>query len=215
MHYVYMIVNLVNWKTYVGITTNPSLRWWKHRNGLGSRLVKAAIAKYGSENLRFAVIYKSADRACVEWMERQAIGELKTEAPHGYNRNPGGGGSPVGVKQSAAIVAKRAAANRGKKRTHDFGQRMSAINSGRQRTAEVRQRMSQSRKGHPGYQRQRETTSRIKSRPVMVDGSTYASLKSASEQTGLSYSSLKKRFRRYDEANSFPTGWSYLLPRMS
>jgi len=169
-----------------------------------------AIAKYGIENFRFAVIFKSLDRACVEWMERQAIAELRTEAPHGYNRNPGGGGPPVGIKQSAAAVAKRAAANRGKKREPGFGRQMSAINSGRKRTSEVKQCWSESHCGHPAYPRQQEVASLVHSRAVAVDGVAYSSLKIASERTGLSYSSLRKRFRRYTESNSFPTGWMYL-----
>ena len=210
MHHLYLITNLVNWKTYVGITTNPRLRWTKHKYGHGSRLVRLAIAKYGIENFRFAVIFKSPDRACVEWMERHAISDWKTESPLGYNRNPGGGGPPVGLKHSAETVARRAAANRGKKREPGFGKRMSAVNKGRKRTPEVRQRWSESRRGHPAYPRQQETASRLHSRPVSVEGIAYPSLKLASARTGLSYSSLKKRFRRYAESNSFPTGWAYL-----
>jgi len=210
MNHVYIITNLVNWKTYVGITTNPNLRWSKHRNGHGSRLVRMAIVKYGIENFRFAVVFSSSDRDCVEWMERQAIEELKTVAPFGYNRNPGGGGSPVGIKPSAATVAKRAAANRGKKREPGFGQRMSVLNSGRKRAPEVKRRWSESHRGHPAYPRQQEAASRIHSRAVTVDGVAYSSLKIASEQAGLSYSSLRKRFRRYAESNSFPAGWAYL-----
>jgi len=210
MHYLYLITNLINWKMYVGITTNPSLRWCKHRIGFGSRLVKAAITKYGLENLRFHVVYASLDRDCVEWMERQAIAELNTQAPFGYNRNPGGGGSPVGIKQSAETIARRSASNRGKKRSADFGIRVSLSNTGRKRTLEMRKKMSESRCGHPGYQRQREAVSRIMSKPILMDGAAYPSMKIAASQNGLSYSSLHKKFRRYEKSNSFPIGWGYL-----
>jgi hypothetical protein len=195
---------------YVGITTNPALRWCKHRNGHGSYLVKAAIAKYGIENFRFTVIYQSCDGECVKWMEQQAIAELKTEAPFGYNRNSGGGGAPKGVKPSVEIVARRAASNRGKKRVAGFGERMAAINKGRKRTIGVRQRLSEIHRGHPGYQRQRDAARQLMSRCVLVDNVAYPSMKIAASQNGLSYSSLHKRFRRYEKSGSFPTGWAYL-----
>ena len=206
MHHLYIITNLVNWKMYVGITTDPALRWCKHRNGHGSRLVKAAIAKYGTENFRFTVIYQSCDSACVKWMEHQAIAELKTEAPFGYNRNPGGGGAPKGTKPSVETIARRAASNRGKKRAAGFGERMAAINKGRKRTLAVRQRLSEIHQGHPGYECQREAVRK----PVSVGGVQYTSIKAAAASLDMAPNALTKRFRRYEKSGFFPMGWAYL-----
>ena len=146
MHYLYMIVNLVTWKAYVGITTDPRERWRAHRNGHGSRVVKAAIEKYGIECLRFAVIYRGWDYDCVCWMEQQLIRDLDTKVPKGYNIADGGKGA-FGVKQRPESVAKRTQANRGKKRTAETRERMSAWQRGRRMSVQARQRMSDAMRG--------------------------------------------------------------------
>jgi group I intron endonuclease len=210
MYYLYLITNLVNWKQYVGITTRPKNRWCKHRTGLGSRLVKAAINKYGPESLRFAVIWKSPDRACIEWMERQAINELNTLSPHGYNRNAGGGGAPVGMKPSAEAIAKRAASNRGRKRSVEFRARMSALARGRLVSDATRQKMSAARKGHPAYEHQRAVASAASSKPVLINGQQFPSITAAAQAIGTSRAKLTKQFWRYKRENSFPSGWGYM-----
>ena len=55
---VYVIINLINGKTYVGsaITGRMSNRFHKHLFGLnGSKLVAAAVTKYGLSNFAFVV----------------------------------------------------------------------------------------------------------------------------------------------------------------
>lgn len=57
-HYLYVIINMVNNKTYIGQTINPSARWRDHRNASTAPKVpiQYAIKKYGANNFEFIVI---------------------------------------------------------------------------------------------------------------------------------------------------------------
>jgi group I intron endonuclease len=226
MYHLYLIVNLVNWKTYVGITTDPRGRWRAHRNGHGSRIVKAAIDKYGIEWFRFAVVYSGRDYDCVCWMEQQAICELKTKTPHGYNIADGGEGT-FGVVWRPETIAKRAQANRGKKRTAETRERMSAWQRGREMSVQARQRMAEAKRGRKqrpevvarraaklrGHQcpaNVKEAASKAASKAVLVEGRQYSSIKSAARVLGMKEGTLWSRFARYRQRDSFPVGWGYL-----
>lgn len=90
---VYKIVNNVNNKVYVGITTKgisgryPG-RSWKVSN-TRSRLVKKAMTKHGSDNFEIFIIEKCK----VEDLEKKEIFYINffnSVAPHGYNLTFGG-----------------------------------------------------------------------------------------------------------------------------
>ena len=54
-----MIINLVNGNTYIGsaITGRMPIRFYKHLFGLqGSKVVSAAVQKYGLENFAFVIL---------------------------------------------------------------------------------------------------------------------------------------------------------------
>lgn len=95
MYVVYMHVNKINHKKYIGITkTTPEKRWGK--NGYNYRrntLFYRAIKKYGWDNFEHQILYThlTKDEACEK--ERLLIKEYKTtNSKYGYNINLGGDG---------------------------------------------------------------------------------------------------------------------------
>jgi group I intron endonuclease len=214
MRYLYAITNLVNGKKYVGIAADPQRRWWKHRNGPkagGSLLVKRAIDKYGLDNFHFEVLGQGNDTKTIAWCEEQAILIFQSMVPNGYNLSAGGECGAFGVKQSPEVAARRAASNRGKKRSPECCRRMSlAARKRPPRSLENRRKQSQRQLGHASSEKQRAAASAARSRPVLVNGVAFASIREAAARTGMTYSSLKHRFMRYKARGSFPPGWAYL-----
>lgn len=212
MNYLYVITNIVNGKQYIGISTNPMLRWYKHRRGLGSRLLAYAITKYGLENFRFAVVHSCKEREGILRAERYLVVLWKTETPNGYNLTPGGdSGAPVGTKRSQEICDLVAAKNRGQKRSPEFCARMSKLAKNRRPSFETRRKMSQSKQGHPAYPKQQEAARRCKSKSVLVDGKIYSSITEAEKSLGYNHGVLVKRFYRFRHSGCFPDGWGYMV----
>lgn len=130
---IYKITNTVNSKAYVGYSDNVSKRWEEHRNGYGSKVVYAAIQKYGLDNFTFEVIAEDTVNN-----EDKYIQEHNTMAPNGYNLVAGGGLPPTkqGWKPSAETLAKRKATM-----LERYGQ------PGVPRTEEWCRKLSESKKG--------------------------------------------------------------------
>jgi len=86
--YVYKIINEVNGKIYVG----------KHEfddpDYMGSgKLLRRAFNKYGMENFRKEILYRTDDKQDLAEKERHYISELKCQDPTiGYNITAGGDG---------------------------------------------------------------------------------------------------------------------------
>lgn len=59
----------------------------------GSKLVKDAVSKYGSEAFEFSILF-TGNRDLVLKEERKMVFELNTIAPFGYNLVEGGGDPP-------------------------------------------------------------------------------------------------------------------------
>ena len=213
MRYLYAITNLVNGKKYVGIAADPQRRWWKHRNGPqagGSVLVKRAIDKYGLDNFRFEILGQG-DTKTIAWCEEQAILIFQSMVPNGYNLSTGGEIGFCGARVSPETAAKRAASNRGKKRSSECCQRIAlAARKRPPRSLESRRKQSQSNLGHPGYEKQKAAVRAARSKPVLVNGVAFASIGEAAARTGMTYPTLTHRFMRYKAQGSFPPGWAYL-----
>lgn len=102
MYYVYIILNLINDKMYIGKTGDLSDRWSKHKSiGLGGKekygkrfqAIHAAINKYGSENFEFFPIEAHNDEKFTYDRETILIEEFGTrKSAIGYNEKPGGMG---------------------------------------------------------------------------------------------------------------------------
>jgi group I intron endonuclease len=100
-YYLYHIINQINNKIYVGITTNCEKRWKRHINQSNHKIKHAihwAIAKYGVNNFKFTEI-----ETCINWehaceRERFWIKSLKQTNHQLYNETDGGEGS-FGVRR--------------------------------------------------------------------------------------------------------------------
>jgi group I intron endonuclease len=133
--FIYLIVNLVNQKKYVGQTSKSVAGRWKDhvanaKSGLDFALYRA-IRKYGASN------FSIQELACCEVsllndLEKQFIKSQGTLASlgSGYNETLGGEGKS-GWKMPREVVERIRRANIGKKRTKEFCDSQSALKKGR------------------------------------------------------------------------------------
>lgn len=95
---MYLIVNVVDGKKYVGQTKDLDFRWKTHLRS--SRYTKNserrpsvlayAISKHGVENFEFIPIVECSSQEELDSFERFLISELNTRVPNGYNISEGG-----------------------------------------------------------------------------------------------------------------------------
>lgn len=91
---VYKIVNLVNGKEYVGVTTRPlKERFSRHksdaRKGYPSPLYKA-MRYFGFDCFVIKELAQASSKGELSRLEREFIAKLGTKAPRGYNVSSGG-----------------------------------------------------------------------------------------------------------------------------
>jgi group I intron endonuclease len=111
--YVYKIINIINWKLYIGFTTNSATRMRGHiysaNNSKARRYhcyLSRAIRKYGAENFKFEVIREYNSSQEMKAGEIKYIAFFETKNPfYGYNLTDGGDGS-IGVIVSDATKEK-------------------------------------------------------------------------------------------------------------
>lgn len=83
--HVYLVVNKINGKPYVGQTMTD-----KNKYGHG-RLMRKAYAKHGYDNFEYSRICSCIDnRELLNWVERFWIAVYGSVAPNGYNIETGG-----------------------------------------------------------------------------------------------------------------------------
>jgi predicted GIY-YIG superfamily endonuclease len=105
---VYMAVNTLNGKSYVGQTVDFQRRVRTHmsdaEHGRMTPLC-SAMRKYGASNFVFVPIEYCADKAAMDQTEREAIALYQTQDPEiGYNVADGGDG--IGVDGANAVHAR-------------------------------------------------------------------------------------------------------------
>jgi hypothetical protein len=131
MYAIYIITNTVNAKQYVGITSNLTQRWSKHRKAAGDcPALHAAIKKYGHKNFAFTHIADAFDLECACKLEMLLIAEHNTKLPSGYNMTDGGEGS---FNPSDETRAKYSLARKGKAKTAEHKAKIAAGNLGKSR----------------------------------------------------------------------------------
>ena len=110
--YLYKIVNQVNGKMYVGITSNPRSRKQRHFSKTGHSafsIIRVAMDKYGREVFSFEIICIGTKEYILD-LEIKAIALYRTcEKKFGYNIKPGGqsgrGYSVNGTKKDVPTFA--------------------------------------------------------------------------------------------------------------
>lgn len=100
--YVYVLTNNINDKKYVGITSQKPEKRWNHGNGYrDTTYIGRAIKKYGWENFSHEILYENISAKEAQDYEVELIEKYKTlDSKFGYNIQPGGNLSNLGVKMS-------------------------------------------------------------------------------------------------------------------
>jgi len=176
MGYVYMIINTVNQKKYIGISIHePEKRRIKaHLSGRGNRIIANAVKKYGKDAFTYEILEANVFDEFLPDLEVAYIAEFNTVAPHGYNLDSGGSHAIpseetrrklsrinkgenhhfFGKKHTADTRRKISEANKGEKNPN-FGKpisaeqkrRISTANKGRKRSEEHKRKISAANKG--------------------------------------------------------------------
>jgi group I intron endonuclease len=106
---VYRIVNLLDGKCYVGVSSRYNIwdRWQVHCTNLQSSLIGAAIIKDGVHNFNFEVLEVCATLQELSEAEKKWIAYYKCMNPYGYNRTPGGLDGILHISQESRMKAGR------------------------------------------------------------------------------------------------------------
>lgn len=99
--YVYKIANKVNGKTYVGVTSNPELRWREHRHAISDTShnpMYIDMYNLGIDNFEMIIIEKCLTKDLFS-REKYWISQLKSSEV-GYNRTNGGLGGNTYLRKT-------------------------------------------------------------------------------------------------------------------
>lgn len=121
---VYIHINKINGKKYVGITSqNPENRWGtngcKYRKGY----FRNAINKYGWNSFQHDIVATNLCETDAKIIEKKLIEVLNTKAPNGYNLTLGGDGT-LGYSPTQETKCKMSKASKEKWRDKEFLQKM-------------------------------------------------------------------------------------------
>lgn len=96
--YLYKITNLLNNKSYIGITNNYKRRWSNEKSNpkdlKRQQLITKKIEEYGKENFLFEILERNLSIEEAVLKEELKIKELNTLVPNGYNIDKGGNYHP-------------------------------------------------------------------------------------------------------------------------
>ena len=173
---VYLILNKINGKRYVGQTVQPlRVRFNEHARKKEHTLIGNAIRKYGRENFYCGVIKTCSSKAELDYWEKYFIAALHTKKPYGYNLTDGGEGTvgyhlssescaKISAKNSVALLgnknalgyhhtlksrAKMSADRKGKPKTAEHLAKIAAANTGKKFTPERCANIAASKRGKP------------------------------------------------------------------
>ena len=135
---VYMHVNALNGKKYIGITKNkPSARWgYKGKRYEACPYFYRAIQKYGWDNFFHVILMEGLEEEDAKYFERLLIEITRSnDGVHGYNLTGGGDGC---FHPSPELLKRLGEARSGDKQWA----------YGKHFTEEHRRRLSESHKGH-------------------------------------------------------------------
>lgn len=115
---VYMHINKVNGKIYVGITCQNPKERWRNGKGYGHNLYfTRSIEKYGWDNFEHIILCKGKSENEAKNIEKYLIKNWNTKQPNGYNLTAGGDGS-LGYHQSEETRKKMSEMRKGE--NHPF-----------------------------------------------------------------------------------------------
>lgn len=144
--WIYLLVNRINGKKYVGKTVRLNRRLSDHRTGQSKFAIGAAIKKYGFDNFDVQILnseIRDHDELCE--LERKWIAHHQSNSPGlGYNLTIGGEGIigrkyPVGPDHPGY----------GKPRSEETKLKIRLLKIGKKATEATRQKLSRARRGVP------------------------------------------------------------------
>ena len=90
---MYVHINKINGKRYVGITSLNINDRWRNGDGYKKQIFGRAIEKYGWDNFEHIIVADGLTADIANEMEKTLISEWKTQdSQYGYNIVDGGGG---------------------------------------------------------------------------------------------------------------------------
>lgn len=144
-------------KHYVGQTSQPIEKRWKHGTGYKSCVaLNKAIKKYGWENFTHEILAVCNTSEEADELEKKFIQEYNCIVPNGYNIDRGGNANKIMGEETKRKISE---ANRGRVHTEETRKKMSEADKGRVPwnkgktgvyTDETRAAMSAGMKGRPG-----------------------------------------------------------------
>jgi group I intron endonuclease len=157
---VYQILNTVNQKVYIGITTkqNPIVRWSEHlsQHLKVDYVLYKAMRKYGVDKFHFSILEQTNNIETLKQLESKYIQECNSycfqENSNGYNMTLGGDGkwgapsSMKGKTFSEETRRKMSVAKKGKTFSEEHRRKLSEVNKGRTLSEETRRKMSVAKK---------------------------------------------------------------------
>lgn len=155
MYYIYLIVNNVNGKTYVG-QRKSSKEWYEDKYMRSGKHLKYAQNKYGIENFEKFLIQHCYSKEETDKAERFWIAEYRRRGKAEYNIGNGGQGSTKGFKgkhHSEETKKKQSEAmkgndwNKGRHFSEEHKQKISEANKGKRHSEESYKRASLKMKG--------------------------------------------------------------------
>ena len=224
---VYVHTNTINNKKYVGITCQEPVKRWHSGYGYkNNRYFNSAIQKYGWENFVHEIVCCGLTQAEACRKEVELIALYRTsDKKYGYNHTSGG----EHFRHSEETKRKMSEAKKGTytgkgiavkgrtfKHTEETKRKISEAKKGRKASAETVRKMSEAMKGKTHSKETKQKISKANYKAVNqigLDGEiigTYASLKEASEQTGVSCACISAVCRgRQKKAGEF--AWEYAI----
>ena len=137
---IYMLVNTVNGKIYVGQTTDLKARIIHHRHAHTDALIHRAVKKYGWDAFEVTVLHNGVPLDDLDALECHCIWIYDAHAS-GYNMTIGGGGMR-GYVVSAESRARMSAAHKGKRLSPEHRAKIGESNKGKQISPEHRAKIS-------------------------------------------------------------------------
>lgn len=155
MYYIYLIVNNVNGKTYVG-QRKSSKEWYEDKYMGSGKHLKAAQAKYGKENFEKFLIQYCYSKEETDKAEKFWIAEYRRRGKAEYNIADGGqGGSPnkgrhfsdEWKRKISEAKKGKPSPNKGRHPSKETIRKRSEAMKGKHHSEETRKKMSEARKG--------------------------------------------------------------------
>jgi group I intron endonuclease len=142
---------MVNGKAYIGQTVKSlAQRWGDHVYHAmhGSRyLFHNAIRKYGPQGFLVEVLFRCHSKAEMDRKEQEAIVEMRTKSPRGYNLTDGGEGS-VGFRHTEETRARMGRVHKGVPLTAEHRKKISIGGRGMKRSDATRMKISVAKMGN-------------------------------------------------------------------